>query len=108
MPEQVLLLFREIVVGFKDRKVVGGTLAYEFVLPLTHLLSTPTEDGTIIDAKRSVGDDEFLINAYNAPEAFALRASPNGRIEGEHIVGRLLEGDAIFLETRGEGVHNLS
>ena len=102
VPQPVLLLLRQRVVRLEDREVVLGGMLYEPVFPLAHLLAVPGHHAAVVDGERGIGDDQVLIDADNLAEALAFRTGAHGRIEREHLVGRLLEGDAVGLEARAE------
>ena len=49
VPEDVLLLLRQVVVGLKDGELLGALAFAEHALPLAHLFTAPTLDGAVID-----------------------------------------------------------
>ena len=108
VPEPVLLLLCQFEVGLEDREVVRLRAADELLEPHTHLLSPPAHHATVVETHGLVGDDEFLVDADDAAEALAGGTGAQGRVEGEHIVGRFLEGDAVCFEAGGEIVGDVA
>ena len=102
VPQHVLLLLREVVVGTVDGEadLTGGV--DELALELAHLGSAPAHHGIVIDRQAGVGNDAALGNAHNLAEALAARAGAVGVVEVEHLVGRLGKGYAVGLEARGK------
>ena len=108
VPEPVLLLLRQLVVRFEDREFVGFRPADEFLEPHAHLLATPAHHATVVEAQRSVGNHEFLVDADDASEALAGRAGAQRRIEGKHIVGRFLKLHAVSFESGREVIADVA
>ena len=98
VPEHVLLVLRQFVVGFEDGEVVFGCPAAELILPHAHLVAVPTLHAAVVDAQRGVGNDELLVDADNLAEAFTLWAGAQRRVEREHLVAGFFERDTIGFE----------
>ena len=106
VPQPVFLSLGEVHVGFEDGEIIVGGMTDEPLLPLFHLIPVPADDTAVIDGERGVGDDQFLVDTDDASEALTLGTGACGRVEGEHLVVGLLEGDAVGLETHGEIVED--
>ena len=104
VPEQVALGGREFVVGFEDGEVVGGSAAHEFLLPLAEFCPAPAHHCAVVDRERAIGDDKVLVDAHHAPKTLAAGAGSHGIVEGEKVVARFLEGDAVGFEAGGEAL----
>ena len=74
----------------------------ELLQPFAHLVASPAHHGSFIYGQRPIGDDQLLVDADNPSETLACGACPDGGVEREHLVGRLLEGDAVGLELGAE------
>ena len=108
MPEPVFLLLGEFVVRLEDREVVWLRTSDEFLEPHAHLLSTPAYHASIVEAHGSIRDDELLVDAYHASESLAGRAGTQWGIEGKHVVGWFLEGDAVGFEPGREIIADIA
>ena len=104
MPEPVLLLLCEFVIRFEYGEAPFGIEADEPLFPFAHLLAPPAHHSIVIHAECAVGDDQMLIYADDLAKAFTLGTSACGGVEGEHVVGGFLKGDAVCLEAYAEGV----
>ena len=104
MPEPVLLLLCEFVIRFEYGEAPFGIEADEPLLPFAHLLAPPAHHSIVIHAECAVGDDQMLVYADDLAKAFTLGTSACGGVEGEHVVGGFLKGDAVSLEADAEGV----
>ena len=67
----------------------------------------PAHHAAVIDGQGRVGNNKVLIDTNNLAEALTLRTGTYGRIEGEKVVGRFLESNAVSLETHREVVADI-
>ena len=102
MPQHVLLLAGEIIVRLENGKLVIGGLSAEHFLPYSHLLSVPALHAAVIDAQRSVGDDQLLVYSHYLSEALTFRAGTSRRVECEHVLVGLLEAYSVCFVGCGE------
>ena len=105
MPEDVLLLLRQIVVRSKNREVVFCYTTDELLFPFTHFLSSPAHHGSVIDAQFLIRDDQMLVDAHDFAESLTFGTSASRRIEREELVGWFLETHAVRLELHGKLMH---
>ena len=95
VPQQVALSLCQLVVGLVDREVVPCRNMDELSFPFAHHLSTPAHHGVVIHRATPVGNHQVLVNADHAAEAFARGACPDGVVEVEHQVARLVKGHPV-------------
>ena len=103
VPEDVLLLVAQLVVGLVYRKVNHRRMAYKLALDVLHFVAVPADDGVVVYRTALVGHHEVLVDAYHAAVPLACGAGTIGVVEGEEIGVGLLEGDAVGLEAVAEG-----
>ena len=106
MPKHLLLSVRQLVVRREDGEIlilVGSP--DKFLLPLRHLFSLPACHTAVIHRQVGVGDDQTLVNPYDASVALALGAGSHRRIEREHLVGRFFKLDAVCLKLQRKLLH---
>ena len=106
VPEEVLLLPRELVVGFKDGKVLVCHSPHELLEPESHFLAAPANDRSIVEAEARVGHDQMLVDAHDSSEAFTARTGTDGIVEGEHVVVGLGESHSVCFEAGAETVED--
>lgn len=102
MPQHVLLLLRQVVVRFEDREVILRGTPAELLFPHAHLLTMPAYHTAVVYRQGAVGNHQMLVDTDDLAKALALRTGTHGGVEGEKVVGRLLELHAIRLEAHGE------
>ena len=99
VPQNIFLAVGELIVGamYGEMQRLGPT--NECVFPLAHLLTPPAHHGVVVDREGLVGHHQILVDADDPSESLALGAGPHGVVEVEHQVARLVEGDAVGLES---------
>ena len=98
MPECIALLLSKFAIWRGDREVEFVGHANQVLLPLAHLFAAPAGHAIVVDRERLVGDDQVLVDADDAAEAFAARAGAKRAVEREELFARLFERHAVGLE----------
>ena len=81
MPQLVLLLLRQIVIGFENGEIVLQRPATELLLPHLHLLAMPANHTTVVNGEGGIGNDQMFVNAHDFSKALAFRTGAHRRIE---------------------------
>ena len=108
VPEHVFLGACQTVIRLEDGEVVFHGSSAELILPHLHLVSMPTLYTSFVHAERRVGDDQSFINTNNTAETFARRTGAKRRVEGEHVLVRLLERHTVGLVTSREIIADIT
>ena len=103
-PQHPALLVGQFIIGSEDGEAGFLGSVYHHIPPFAHLFAPPAYNGSIIDGQGAVGYHEMLVDADDFPESLAYGTCADGRVEGEHLVVRLLEDDAVRLELGAEPV----
>ena len=101
-PQQMPLLARELVERPVDGEVEFRGVQNQLLPPPFHRFAPPAGDSVLIDTFGLVGHDQVLVDADHFAVTFAPGAGSHRIVETEHMLGRLLERDAVQLETRRE------
>ena len=103
-PQHPALLVGQFIIGSEDGEAGFLGSVYHHIPPFAHLFAPPAYNGSIIDGQGAVGYHEMLVDADDFPESLAYGACTDGRVEGEHLVVRFFEGDAVCLELGAETI----
>ena len=103
-PQHPALLVGQFIIGSEDGEVGFLGSVYHHIPPFAHLFAPPAYDGSVIDGQGTVGYHEMLVDADDPSESLAYGACADGRVEGEHLVVRFFEGDAVCLELGTETI----
>ena len=106
MPEPILLLARQFVVGFEYGESLVAVAADKLFEPFAHFFAAPAHHGAVVKANRRVGHHQVFVDTHDAAETFAAFASAEGRVERKHIVIGFAEGHAVGLKADAEIVQN--
>ena len=107
MPEHVLLLTGEVVIGLENREVIVRGTTAKLVFPLFHLFAPPALHTTIIDTECRVRNHQFLVCSDNPSESLTSRTGPQRRVEREGVVIRFREFDAVGFKSCRELIDDI-
>ena len=99
IPEQILLLFGELVIRSMDGEIILYGVLDKIVQTCLQRITTPTENCTRINREESVGDYQVFINPDDFTITSAFRASSLRIVEVEKCRCRLLKFDSVSLES---------
>ena len=103
-PQHPALLVGQFVIGSEYGEAGFLGSVYHHIPPFAHLLAPPAYYSAVVDGQGTVGYHEMLVDADDPSESLAHGACADGRVEGEHLVVRFFEDDAVCFEFGAETI----